>query len=81
MNPVQWFLLTDLSSLEILIATIIKSNIHNSRLKSIKPSVETFVQSLKWEATKEYKIAQAKDKLNNFEQKWGALQQILTKNT
>ena len=78
MNLVKYFLLVELSSIEILVATMIKSHIHKSRLKSNKPSVEALMQALKWEATKEHKIAQTKGNIDLFEQKWGELKQILT---
>ena len=77
-NRVKWFMLTDLTHLEVIIVMLSKQCIHKSRLKSTKPSLETMVQTLKFEATKEYNIAQRRGQISAFELKWGTLVKILT---
>ena len=78
MNSRKWFLLTDLSQIEVLIVTVGKMCIHRSRLKSVKPSVEAMLQSLQLEASKECHIAKEKQKVDAFEQRWGGLRRPLT---
>ena len=77
-NPVNWFLLTDLAKIEIIVVTLMKANIHKSRLKLAKPSVQVMLQSLKFEATKEYNIAKSYNKMSVFEGKWGELRRLLS---
>ena len=77
-NPVNWFLLTDLAKIEIIVVTLMKANIHKSRLKLAKPSVQVMLQSLKFEATKEYNIAKSYNKMTVFEGKWGELRRLLS---
>ena len=76
-NQGNWFLLTDLTNIEVIIVTLMKSCIHKSRLKSAKPSVQVLLQNLKYEGIKEYNIAKANDKLIGFERKWGELRSLL----
>ena len=76
-NQVNWFMLTELSKLEIIVITLMKISIHKSRLKSVRPSTQLMMQSLKMEALKEHNIAKAKDKMNTFDDKWGELKKIL----
>ena len=75
---VKWFMLTDLTHLEVIIAMLGKQCIHKSRSKSTKPSLDVMTQTLKCEATKEYDIAQRCGQISTFEQKWGNLVNILT---
>lgn len=77
-NSTNWIILTDLSNIEVLIVTLSKACIHKSRLKSIKPSLEMMMQSLKLEATKEYNIARENNKMSMFDGKWGELKRLLT---
>ena len=75
-TPVSWFLLTDLTDIEVIVVTISKVSIHNSRLKAARPSVEETMQCLRLEAVKEINIAKSNDKVREFEQKWGKLKRI-----
>ena len=77
-NKVQWFFLTDLSSIEMLIVTLIKIHIHKSRLKLIIPSIRICIEQIKTEMNKEYIIAKTNNKLEHFERKWKNLKQLLT---
>ena len=71
-------MLTDLTNIEVIIVMLSKQCIHKSRLTSRKPSLNVMVQTLKFEATKEYDIAQRCGQISAFEQKWGTLVKILT---
>ena len=77
LNPTNWFLLTDLSNVEVLIVTLIKAHIHKSRLKVSKPSAEVMIQNIKFEVTKDYHIAKRDNNEKAFEQRWGELQKLL----
>ena len=79
-NPIKWFLLSDLTDREAITVTVMKACIHKSRLKSTKPSVQITLQYLKFEITKEYIIAKELNKLSVFEQKWGAFTRLLDVN-
>lgn len=73
----KWFLLTDLSPIEVLLVTLIKSCIHKARLKSERPSAQVMMASLKFEAVKEYNLARKYQKTQIFEQRWGELARLL----
>ena len=75
-NASKWFLLTEMSSIEVLIVTLIKASIHKSRMSKSQLSLEKMLQSLKLEASKEYRIARSKEKTCVFEQKWGNLKKL-----
>ena len=77
-NCGSWFMLTDLTNIEVIIVMLSKQCIHKSRLTSRKPSLNVMVRTLKFEATKEYDIAQRCGQISAFEQKWGTLVKILT---
>ena len=76
MNTSTPFLLTEMSSIEVLIVTLIKASIHKSRMNKSQLSLEKMLQSLKLEASKEYRIARSKEKTCVFEQKWGNLKKL-----
>ena len=76
-GPLNWFLLRDLSSKEVVLVTLIKAYIHKSRLKSSNLSIQLMMQSIKFEISKEYHIAKRKNKVDAFEQRWGDLQALL----
>ena len=73
----KWFLLIDLSHIEVLVVTLLKSCIHKARLKSEKPSVQVMMANLKFEAVKEYNIARKYKKTEIFEQGWDELVELL----
>ena len=73
----KWFLLTDLSPIEVLLVTLIKSCIHKARLKSERPSAQVMMACLKFEAVKEYNLARKYQKTEIFEQRWGELAKLL----
>ena len=76
-NAENWFLLLDLSHIEVLIITLIKAYIHKSRLKSSKPLVQVMMQNIKFEVTKEYNVAKTKNRVDMFERRWGELKKLL----
>ena len=80
-NSVNWFMLMDLSNIEVIIATLGKACIHKARLKLTKPTVELMIQTLKLEASKEYNIAKTHNRIEEFEHKWGDLSKILNRNS
>lgn len=77
-SAVKWFLLKDLSSIQVLIVTLIKAHIHKSRLNLRKPSVEVVMQSVRFEIIKEYHIAKINNKMDTFEHRWGELRSLLS---
>lgn len=77
MERAPWFNLDNLTNMEIVVVTLSKSCIHNARINLQKPSPETFFKRLQLEITKEYIIAQRRNKLSAFEQKWGDLRKLL----
>ena len=77
-NSVNWFLLTDLSNIEVLLVVLIRTYIHKMRLKAVRLSVEAMMQTIKFEMKKEYSIAKRKNKVETFEQRWGELKRLLS---
>ena len=69
----KWFMLTDLSNIDILVITVAKASIHKARMGSCNMCLNNFMRSLKNEASKEYYIAKAKSREDAFLRKWGAL--------
>ena len=78
MSANKWFLLTDMSNMNVLIVTLIKASIHKARMRSSQLSLHATLQSLKLEASKEQVIAKSKQKELFFEQKWGKLSKLVT---
>ena len=76
-NPIKWFLLADMSNVEVVIVTLIKTNIHRSRLKLSNLSLEIMLHNLKLEVTKEYIIAKGNGKIDAFERRWGEIKKIM----
>ena len=76
LNVTSWFMLKDLSEFEVLLGTLMKTHIHKVRLKSAKPSLQAMLQTLKFEAINEYRIAKNNIKMGAFEEKWGELRRI-----
>ena len=76
-NPIRWFLLSDMSNVEVVIVTLIKANIHRSRLKLNNLSAEIMLHNLKLEVTKEYIIAKRNGKMDAFERRWGDIKKIM----
>ena len=69
----KWFMLTDLSNIDILVITVAKASIHKARMSSRIMCLNNFMRSLKNEASKEYYIAKEKSKEDAFLRKWGGL--------
>ena len=76
-NAKNWFFLTDLSHLEVLVVTVAKATIHRSRLQTVKPSVDAMLHVLKSEAKIEYYVAKTNNSMDAFERRWGELKKIL----
>ena len=77
MNKTKWFLLDDTDDIEVLIITLCKYVIHKARLDKSNPSINVMLNVLKREAQKEYISFKSKNKINEFQTKWGSLEQIL----
>ena len=76
-NAAKWFLLTDMSDLEVVMITLMKACIHKARLKSTTPSKEVMMQNVKSEVIKEFEIAKARNQTDAFERRWGRLKGLL----
>ena len=76
-NPRNWFFLTELSQVEVLVVTVSKATVHKSRMQTTKPSVDLMLHILKSEAKIEYYVAKINNCIEKFERRWGELKKIL----
>ena len=73
----KWFFLSEVQSIDVIVITVCKYAIHRARLKESTPSITMMLNILKMEAEKEYSLFISKNRLSEFETKWGTLKQIL----
>ena len=74
-NKTNWFFLTDLSCIDILVITLAKYVIHLARRNNNTPTTPALMSALKAEATKEYNGERGA--INTFEKKWEQLVKII----
>lgn len=74
-----WFfpILEKQSKLHIMLISLAKIVINKARNKNVRPNVQHFLNILRLEAEKELGSANARDKLNEFNDKWGSAKKVL----